>query len=148
MDSGYLHLPTEIEADERQAEEDEQQQQQQQHQQHEPESDHQGSHDNVIDYWKPSIISQAVVSSSAHIISPRSSCPTCMGKGKLSQSQADSVLALIPAGDKRLKPRRTKLYLTITAVVSFLFSFLLGFFLWPRSILVAVSDMQVCKISA
>ena len=141
MDSGYLHLPTEIEDDERQAEQDEQQQ-------NEPEADHQGSHDNNIDYWKPSIISQAVVSSSSHIISPRSSCPTCMGKGKLSQSQADSVLALIPAGDKRLKPRRTKLYLTITAVVSFLFSFLLGFFLWPRSILVAVSDMQVCKISA
>ena len=65
-------------------------------------------------------------------------CPTCHGKGKLSQSDADKVVALIPATDKRLKPRRTELYLTLTAVLCILSGCLLVFFLWPRAIYVHV----------
>ena len=57
-------------------------------------------------------------------------CPTCQGKGKLSQSQAENVVALIPAGDKRLKPRRTKLYLTITTILMAVVIGLVAFLLW------------------
>lgn len=76
----------------------------------------------------------------------RSVCPTCNGKGKLSQSQADNVVALIPAGDKRLKPRRTKCYLAITAFTSIVFSFLVAFFLWPRAIYMHVIDIESIDI--
>ena len=40
------------------------------------------------------------------------------------------MVALIPAGDKRLKPRRTKLYLSITAILSAVVIALVAFFLW------------------
>lgn len=46
-------------------------------------------------------------------------CPTCLGKGKLSQSEAEKNVALIPAQDKRLKPRRTKRYLGIKTFARF-----------------------------
>ena len=75
-----------------------------------------------------------------------STCPTCQGKGKLTQSQADNVVALIPAGDKRLKPRRTKLYLAITVVISIVCIFLIAFFLWPRPVSVSIIGTHTTKI--
>lgn len=65
-------------------------------------------------------------------------CPTCKGKGKLTQGQADSMVALIPVRDKRLKPRKTKLYLGITFVVCMIVTFLVTFFLLPRSVSIEI----------
>lgn len=75
-----------------------------------------------------------------------STCPTCHGKGKLTQSQADRLVALIPASDKRLRPRRTKLYLCITAVTTVFCLSLTAFFLWPRPVYVTIIDAQSTKI--
>jgi len=73
-------------------------------------------------------------------------CPTCQGKGKLSQSQADTLVALIPVTDKRLQPRRTKLYLTITVIISVTAIFLVAFFLLPRSISLTIVDINPYSI--
>jgi len=115
--------------------------------------DHVSSHDNEVDYFKTPIVATETNNqqssdsqSTSPYSSPRASCPTCLGKGKLSQSQADSVLALIPAGDKRLKPRRTKQYLALTGGLSTLATFLIAFFLWPRSILVSITDVDSVNI--
>ncbi|XP_065683391.1 transmembrane protein 106B isoform X1 [Hydra vulgaris] len=61
-------------------------------------------------------------------------CPTCLGKGKLTQSQADSVLALISVSDRRLRPKRTKIYLGITLLLCLVCIVLIAFFFFPRSV--------------
>ncbi|XP_057294168.1 transmembrane protein 106B-like isoform X2 [Hydractinia symbiolongicarpus] len=73
-------------------------------------------------------------------------CPTCQGKGKLSQSQAESMVALIPVGDKRLRPRRTKLYLGIIIILALIAIFLIAFFLLPRTISIKIIDINTKKI--
>ena len=73
-------------------------------------------------------------------------CPTCHGKGKLSQSQADSLVALIPVGDKRLKPRKTKLYIGATIAFAAIAIFLTAFFLLPRSLSVSISEVNTVSI--
>lgn len=73
-------------------------------------------------------------------------CPTCQGKGKLNQSQADSMVALIPVGDKRLRPRRTKLYLGIIIILALIAIFLIAFFLLPRTISIKIIDINTKKI--
>ncbi|XP_071158264.1 transmembrane protein 106B-like isoform X1 [Mytilus edulis] len=40
-------------------------------------------------------------------------CPTCRGKGNIPKEQEGELVALIPVRDKRLKPRRTCLYVGI-----------------------------------
>ena len=90
---------------------------------------------------------QVVDPDNIHSTSPiESTCPTCQGIGKLTQSQADNLVALIPAGDKRLKPRRTKLYLAITAVCCIVCSFLIGFFLWPRQVNLSIIELKSSNI--
>ena len=69
-----------------------------------------------------------------------------MGQGKLSQSQADERLALIPLRDKRLQPRHTKLYLTITFVSVSLLMVLVVFVFWPYSIDVDLLDARAVEI--
>ena len=76
----------------------------------------------------------------------KSRCPSCMGQGKLSQSQADERLALIPLSDKRLRPRHTKLYLTITFISVSLLMLSVGFVFWPYSIDVDLLDAKVVEI--
>ena len=73
-------------------------------------------------------------------------CPTCQGKGKLSQGQAESVVALIPVRDKRLKPRKTKLYIGATVVFSMVSIFLVAFFLLPRTLSVIVAEYKTVNI--
>ncbi|KAK2522313.1 Tmem106a [Columba livia] len=41
-------------------------------------------------------------------------CPTCQGTGRIPREQERQLVALIPYGDQRLKPRRTKNVLNIT----------------------------------
>ncbi|XP_066571631.1 transmembrane protein 106Ba [Amia ocellicauda] len=61
-------------------------------------------------------------------------CPTCQGTGRIPRGQENQLVALIPYSDQRLRPRRTKLYVTASVLVCLLLSGLAVFFLFPRSI--------------
>ncbi|KAJ8267374.1 hypothetical protein COCON_G00125460 [Conger conger] len=61
-------------------------------------------------------------------------CPTCQGTGRIPRGQENQLVALIPYSDQRLRPRRTKLYVTASVAVCLLLSGLAVFFLFPRSI--------------
>ncbi|XP_025933653.1 transmembrane protein 106B isoform X1 [Apteryx rowi] len=61
-------------------------------------------------------------------------CPTCQGTGRIPRGQENQLVALIPYSDQRLRPRRTKLYVTASVIVCLLLSGLAVFFLFPRSI--------------
>eukprot|EP00054_Salpingoeca_dolichothecata_P002974 m.24717 g.24717 ORF g.24717 m.24717 type:complete len:308 (+) comp13438_c0_seq1:658-1581(+) len=70
--------------------------------------------------------------------SPRvhQTCPTCHGKGKIVQDalKEEELIALIPYKDKRLKPRRTKLIIAGTVIMTAAALLLVVFFLFPRSV--------------
>ncbi|XP_078519908.1 transmembrane protein 106B [Lissotriton helveticus] len=61
-------------------------------------------------------------------------CPTCQGTGRIPRGQENQLVALIPYSDQRLRPRRTKLYVTFSVILCLLLSGLAVFFLFPRSI--------------
>ncbi|XP_048882074.1 transmembrane protein 106Ba [Brienomyrus brachyistius] len=61
-------------------------------------------------------------------------CPTCQGTGRIPRGQENQLVALIPYSDQRLRPRRTKLYVTVSVSVCLLLSALAVFFLFPRTI--------------
>ncbi|KAM4687771.1 transmembrane protein 106B isoform 1-T3 [Discoglossus pictus] len=61
-------------------------------------------------------------------------CATCQGTGRIPRGRENQLVALIPYSDQRLRPRRTKLYVTVAVVVCLLLSGLAVFFLFPRSI--------------
>ncbi|RDD38585.1 Transmembrane protein 106A [Trichoplax sp. H2] len=68
-------------------------------------------------------------------------CPTCNGTGKLVANQ-DELVALIPYGDSRLKPRRTKLIIGVTVVICLGVAILLTFLLFPRDISISTVNAQ------
>ncbi|CDW57177.1 transmembrane protein 106B [Trichuris trichiura] len=68
-------------------------------------------------------------------------CPSCNGTGRIPKEQEKQLVALIPLTDKRLKPRRTTLWVFVAVLVSLAIWALCMFFLVPRSI-VLVSDEQ------
>ncbi|KAM6376432.1 transmembrane protein 106B isoform 2-T2 [Alca torda] len=43
-------------------------------------------------------------------------CPTCQGTGRIPRGQENQLVALIPYSDQRLRPRRTKLYVTASVI--------------------------------
>lgn len=61
-------------------------------------------------------------------------CPTCQGTGRISRRQEDELVALIPYHDKRLKPRRTTMYVTLAIIVCLIICGLVLFFILPRSV--------------
>ncbi|XP_029444836.1 transmembrane protein 106B [Rhinatrema bivittatum] len=61
-------------------------------------------------------------------------CPTCQGTGRIPRGQENQLVALIPYSDQRLRPRRTKLYVSVSVAACLLFCGLALFFLFPRSI--------------
>ncbi|KAL4629653.1 Transmembrane protein 106B-like [Arapaima gigas] len=61
-------------------------------------------------------------------------CPTCQGTGRIPRGQENQLVALIPYSDQRLRPRRTKLYVTASVLLCLFLSGLAVFFLFPRSI--------------
>uniref|UniRef100_F6S4W7 Transmembrane protein 106A n=1 Tax=Monodelphis domestica TaxID=13616 RepID=F6S4W7_MONDO len=69
-------------------------------------------------------------------------CPTCQGKGEIPSEQEKQLVALIPYGDQRLKPRRTKLYVSLAVMICLFTSALIFFFLFPRSILVQPAGLN------
>ncbi|KAK7453919.1 hypothetical protein BaRGS_00039610 [Batillaria attramentaria] len=64
-------------------------------------------------------------------------CPTCRGLGRVSKEQEGELVALIPMRDKRLKPRRTVLYVLIAVFLCLLTAGLCMFFLFPRDVIVS-----------
>lgn len=73
-------------------------------------------------------------------------CPTCRGTGRIPRGQESQLVAVIPCTDQRLKPRRTKLYVSLSVALCILVCSLILFFLFPRSVLlspVAVKSVYV-----
>ncbi|KAM9391626.1 transmembrane protein 106B-like [Pholidichthys leucotaenia] len=64
-------------------------------------------------------------------------CPTCQGTGRIPRGQESKLLAVIPCSDRRLKPRRTKLYVAVSVSICLLVCTLVIFFLFPRSVLLS-----------
>ncbi|KAG8006743.1 hypothetical protein GBF38_022740 [Nibea albiflora] len=64
-------------------------------------------------------------------------CPSCKGTGRMPRGQQNELVAVIPCNDQRLKPRHTKLYVAVSVGVCLLFSSLVLFFLFPRSVLLS-----------
>ncbi|XP_061666699.1 transmembrane protein 106A [Syngnathoides biaculeatus] len=71
-------------------------------------------------------------------------CPTCRGTGRIPRGHEDQLVAVIPCNDKRLKPRRTKLYVCVSMALCLLLSCLILFFLFPRS--VALTPVSVLSV--
>ncbi|KAJ8367366.1 hypothetical protein AAFF_G00320650 [Aldrovandia affinis] len=71
-------------------------------------------------------------------------CPTCQGHPR---GQENQLVALIPYSDQRLRPRRTKLYVTASVIVCLLLSGLAVFFLFPRSIDVSYVGVKSVFVS-
>ncbi|XP_006901758.1 PREDICTED: transmembrane protein 106A [Elephantulus edwardii] len=61
-------------------------------------------------------------------------CPTCQGSGEIPQELEKQLVALIPYGDQRLKPRHTKLFVFLAVLICLVTSALAVFFLFPRSV--------------
>uniref|UniRef100_G3N5S5 Transmembrane protein 106B n=2 Tax=Gasterosteus aculeatus aculeatus TaxID=481459 RepID=G3N5S5_GASAC len=74
-------------------------------------------------------------------------CPTCQGTGRIPRGQENQLVALIPYSDQRLRPRRTKLYVSASVVVCLLLCSLAVFFLFPRSIDVSYVGVKSVFVS-
>uniref|UniRef100_A0A3P8NW07 Transmembrane protein 106B n=1 Tax=Astatotilapia calliptera TaxID=8154 RepID=A0A3P8NW07_ASTCA len=74
-------------------------------------------------------------------------CPTCQGTGRIPRGQENQLVALIPYSDQRLRPSRTKLYVTISVALCLLLSGLAVFFLFPRSIDVSYVGVKSAYVS-
>ncbi|XP_037310836.2 transmembrane protein 106Ba [Pungitius pungitius] len=74
-------------------------------------------------------------------------CPTCQGTGRIPRGQENQLVALIPYSDQRLRPSRTKLYVTISVSLCLLLSGLAVFFLFPRSIDVSYVGVKSAFVS-
>ncbi|NXC15027.1 T106A protein, partial [Corythaeola cristata] len=73
-------------------------------------------------------------------------CPTCQGTGRIPREQEKQLVALIPYGDQRLKPRRTKLYVCLAVTICLLTTSLSIFFLFPRSITVLPAGLNASSV--
>ncbi|NWX51316.1 T106A protein, partial [Steatornis caripensis] len=73
-------------------------------------------------------------------------CPTCQGTGRIPREQEKQLVALIPYGDQRLKPRRTKLYVGLAVTICLLSTSLSIFFLFPRSITVLPAGLNASSV--
>lgn len=69
-------------------------------------------------------------------------CPTCHGTGRIPKRQSEELVALIPYSDKRLKPRRTCMYVGIAVLVSLIVCGLILFFILPRSVMIYEGSIQ------
>lgn len=62
-------------------------------------------------------------------------CPTCRGLGNVPKEQEGQLIALIPMKDKRLKPRRTYLWVGLAILLCLVAAGLLLFFMFPRDVM-------------
>ncbi|XP_072603212.1 transmembrane protein 106A isoform X2 [Vulpes vulpes] len=74
-------------------------------------------------------------------------CPTCQGSGEIPQELEKQLVALIPYGDQRLKPRHTKLFVFLAVLICLVTSSLIVFFLFPRSIAVQPAGLNSSTVA-
>ncbi|XP_004434458.1 PREDICTED: transmembrane protein 106A [Ceratotherium simum simum] len=74
-------------------------------------------------------------------------CPTCQGSGEIPRVQEKQLVALIPYGDRRLKPRHTKLSVFLAVLTCLVTSSLIIFFLFPRSIAVQPAGLNSSTVA-
>ncbi|XP_066119619.1 transmembrane protein 106A [Saccopteryx bilineata] len=74
-------------------------------------------------------------------------CPTCQGNGKIPLELEKQLVALIPYGDQRLKPRHTKLFVFLAVLICLVTSSLIIFFLFPRSIAVQPAGLNSSTVA-
>ncbi|XP_008066846.1 transmembrane protein 106A-like [Carlito syrichta] len=74
-------------------------------------------------------------------------CPTCQGSGKIPQALEKQLVALIPYGDQRLKPRHTKLFVFLAVLICLVTSSSVIFFLFPRSITVQPAGINSSTVA-
>ncbi|XP_036125859.1 transmembrane protein 106A [Molossus molossus] len=74
-------------------------------------------------------------------------CPTCQGSGEIPRELEKQLVALIPYGDQRLKPRHTKLFVFLAVLICLVTSCLVIFFLFPRSIVVQPGGLNSSTVA-
>lgn len=74
-------------------------------------------------------------------------CPTCGGSGKLTKEQEHDLVALIPVRDRRLKPRRTLLYLVLAVFLCLAICAVVGAIFFPRTVSIKLVDAFPNNIS-
>ncbi|XP_010592796.1 transmembrane protein 106A [Loxodonta africana] len=74
-------------------------------------------------------------------------CPTCQGSGEIPRELEKQLVALIPYGDQRLKPRHTKLFVFLAVLICLVTSTLIVFFLFPRSIAVQPAGLNSSTVA-
>uniref|UniRef100_A0A8D2AMA8 Transmembrane protein 106A n=1 Tax=Sciurus vulgaris TaxID=55149 RepID=A0A8D2AMA8_SCIVU len=74
-------------------------------------------------------------------------CPTCQGSGEIPRELEKQLVALIPYGDQRLKPRHTKLSVFLAVFICLLTSSSIIFFLFPRSIAVQPAGLNSSTVA-
>ncbi|XP_073091750.1 transmembrane protein 106A isoform X2 [Manis javanica] len=74
-------------------------------------------------------------------------CPTCQGSGEIPRELERQLVALIPYGDQRLKPRHTKLFVFLAVLVCLMTSSLIVFFLFPRSVAVQPAGLNSSSVA-
>ncbi|KAM9225362.1 transmembrane protein 106A-like [Dugong dugon] len=74
-------------------------------------------------------------------------CPTCQGSGAIPREMEKELVALIPCGDQRLKPRHTKLFMFLAVLICLVTSILIFFFLFPRSVNVQPAGLSSSTVA-
>uniref|UniRef100_A0A5F5PV12 Transmembrane protein 106A n=1 Tax=Equus caballus TaxID=9796 RepID=A0A5F5PV12_HORSE len=74
-------------------------------------------------------------------------CPTCQGSGEIPRELEKQLVALIPYGDQRLKPRHTKRSVFLAVLICLVTSSLMVFFLFPRSIAVQPAGVNSSTVA-
>ncbi|XP_046949362.1 transmembrane protein 106A isoform X1 [Lynx rufus] len=74
-------------------------------------------------------------------------CPTCQGSGEIPRELEKQLVALIPYGDQRLKPRHTKLFVFLAVLTCLVTSSLIIFFLFPRPISVQPAGLNSSTVA-
>ncbi|XP_005394559.1 PREDICTED: transmembrane protein 106A [Chinchilla lanigera] len=74
-------------------------------------------------------------------------CPTCQGSGRIPRELEKQLVALIPYGDQRLKPRHTKLFVSLAVLVCLVTTSLIIFFLFPRGVAVHPAGLNSSTVA-
>ncbi|KAM4844406.1 transmembrane protein 106A [Thomomys bottae] len=74
-------------------------------------------------------------------------CPTCQGSGEIPRELEKQLVALIPYGDKRLKPRHTKFFVFLAVLICLVTSSFIIFFLFPRSVAVEPAGLNSSMVA-
>ncbi|XP_033038760.1 transmembrane protein 106A isoform X2 [Trachypithecus francoisi] len=74
-------------------------------------------------------------------------CPTCQGSGRIPQELEKQLVALIPYGDRRLKPKHTKLFVFLAVLICLVTSSFIIFFLFPRSVVVQPAGLNSSMVA-